>query len=95
MESGDEEKSLFAAVTQKHQIEADRVIGVIGGAAAATMLRDALLFSALYLCLACTAPVLSARYRRREARENVQTATSTRLQSFEFSTGWSGQNSHY
>jgi len=27
MESGDEEKSLFAAVTQKHQIEADRYWG--------------------------------------------------------------------
>jgi len=34
--SGDEEKALFAAVTRKHQIKADRVIGGIGGAAAAT-----------------------------------------------------------
>jgi len=31
-ESGDEEKTLFATVTRKHQIEADHVIGGIGSA---------------------------------------------------------------
>jgi len=70
-ESGDEEKMLFVAVTRKHQIEADRVIGGIGSASAVTMLRNALLSTALYVCLACAAPVLGARYRRREAQENV------------------------
>jgi len=76
-ESGDEEKALFAAVTRKHQIEADRVIGGIGTAAAVTMLRDTLLSTSLYVCLACAAPVLGARYQRREAWEIVQTTTST------------------
>ena len=70
-ESGDEEKMMFVAVTRKHQIEADRVIGGIGSASAVTMLRDALLSTALYVCLACAAPVLGARYRRREAQENA------------------------
>jgi len=70
-ESGDEEKALIAAVTRKHQIEADRVIGGIGRAAAVTMLRDALLSTALYVCQACVARVLGARYQRREDRENV------------------------
>ena len=46
-ESGDAEKALFAAVSRKHQIEADSVIGGIGSAAAVTMLRDALLSTAL------------------------------------------------
>jgi len=32
-ESGDEEKKLFATVTRKHQIEADRIIGDIRSAA--------------------------------------------------------------
>ena len=59
-ESGDAEKALIAAVTRKHQIEADRVIGGIGSAAAVTMLRDVLLSTALYVCLACAAPVLGA-----------------------------------
>jgi len=68
-ESADEEKTLFAAVTRKHQIETDRVIGGIGSASAVTMLRDALLSTALYVCLACAAPVLGARYQRREAQE--------------------------
>jgi len=68
-ESGDDETTLFAAVTRKHQIEADRVIGGIGSASAVTMLRDALLSTALYVCLACAAPVLGARYQRREAQE--------------------------
>jgi hypothetical protein len=68
-ESADEEKTLFAAVTHKHQIETDRVIGGIGSASAVTMLRDALLSTALYVCLACAAPVLGARYQRREAQE--------------------------
>ena len=60
-------------VTRKHQIEADRVIGGIGSAAAVTMQRNALLSTALYVCLACAAPVLGARCQRREARENVHT----------------------
>jgi len=76
-ESGDEEKALFAAVTRTHQIEAYRVIGGIGSAAAVIMLRDALLSTALYVCLACAARVLGARYQRREARENVHTTQST------------------
>jgi len=76
-ENGDEEKALVAAATRKHQIEADRVIGGIGCAAAVTMLRDALLSTALYVCLACAALVLGARYQRRETRENIQTTTST------------------
>jgi len=76
-ESGDEEKALFAAVTRKHQIEADRVIGGIGSAAAVTMLRDALLSTALYVCLACAAPVLGAHFQRREARGNVHTTKHT------------------
>jgi len=50
-ESRDEEKTLFAAVTRKPQIEADRVIGGIGSASAVTMVRDALLSTALYMCL--------------------------------------------
>jgi len=70
-ESGDEEKTLFAAVTRKHQIEADRVIRGIGSASAVTMLRDVLLSTALYVCLACDAPVLGACYQRREAQENA------------------------
>jgi len=76
-EIGDEEKALFAAVTHKHQIEADRVTGGITSAAAVTILREALLSTALYVCLACAAPVLGAHYQRRGARENVQTTTST------------------
>jgi len=76
-ESGNEEKALFAAVTRKHQIEADRVIEGIGSEAAATMLLDALLSTALYVCLVCAEPVLGAHYQRREARENVLTTTST------------------
>ena len=76
-ESGDEEKALFTAVIRKHQIEADRVSGGIGTAAAVTMLRDALLSTALYVCLACAAPVLGARYQRREARKFVQTTKPT------------------
>jgi len=76
-ESGDAEKALFAAVTRKHQIEADRVIGGIGFAAAVTMLRDALLSIALYVCLVCAAPVLGALHQRREARENVHTTKHT------------------
>ena len=72
-ESGDEERALFAAVIRKHQIEADRVIGGIGSTVAVTMLRDALLSTALYVCLGCAARVLGARYQRREARENVHT----------------------
>jgi len=75
-ESGDQEKALFAAVTRKHQIEADRVIGGIGSTAAVTMLRDALLSTAR-VCLGCTARVLGARYQRREARDNVHTTQST------------------
>jgi len=66
---------LFAAATRKHQTEADRVIGGIGTAAAVTKLRDALLSAALYVCFACAAPVLSARYQRREAQEMVQITT--------------------
>ena len=42
-ESGNEEKALFAAVTRKHQIEADCVDGGLEAAAAVTMLLDALL----------------------------------------------------
>jgi len=76
-ESMDEVKSLFAAVTRKRHIEANRVIGSMGSAAAVTMLRDALLSTALYVCLACTAPVLGARFQRREAGENVQAITNT------------------
>jgi len=72
-ESGDAEKVLFAAVTRKHQIEANRVIGGIGSAVAVTMLWDALLFTALYVRLACAAPVLGALYRRRGVRERVNT----------------------
>ena len=68
-------KALFAVVTRKHQIEADRVIGGIGSAAAVTMLWDALLPTALYMCLACAAPVLGARYQRKEVLENVHTTT--------------------
>ena len=48
-ESGDEEKSLFAAVTCKHHIEADRVIGGIGIEAGISILRDAILSTALYV----------------------------------------------
>jgi len=76
-ESGDEEKKLFAAVNCKHQIEADRIIGGIGSAAAVTILRDALLSTALYVCLACAAPVLHAHYQRREAQENVPKTKTT------------------
>jgi len=71
-ENRDEEK----VVTRKHQIEADRVIGGIRSKAAVTMLRDAFLSTALYVCLACAAPVLGARYQRRETTENIQTRTS-------------------
>jgi len=77
MKSGDEEKALFAAVTRKHQIEADGVIGGIGSGAAVTMLRDALLSTALYVCLACAARVLGARYQCREAWESVYTTRPT------------------
>jgi len=49
-ESGNKEKALFAAVTRKHQIEADRVIVGIRTAAAVTMLWDALLCTALCVC---------------------------------------------
>jgi len=76
-ESGDEERALFAEVTRKHQIEADRIIGGIGSTVAVTMLRDALLSTALYVCLGCVARVLGARYQRREARENVHTTQPT------------------
>jgi len=41
------------------------------------MLRDALLSTALYVCLGCAARVLGARYQRREARENVHTTQPT------------------
>jgi len=75
-ETGDEEKALFASATRKHQIEADRMVGGIGTAAAVTKLRDALLSTALYVCFACAAPVLSARYQRREAQKMVQITTS-------------------
>jgi len=61
-ETGDQEKVLFAAATRKHQTEADRVIGGIGTAAAVTKLWDALLSTDLYVCFACAAPFLSARY---------------------------------
>jgi len=37
------------------------------------MLRDALLSTALHVCLACAALVSGARYQRREARESVRT----------------------
>ena len=94
-ENWDEEKALFAAVTRKHQIEPDRDFGGIGSAEAVTMLRDALLSTTLYVCLACAAPVLGARYQRREVRENVQTTRSTNADATaaipcDSSTGWSG-----
>jgi len=76
-ESGDEERALFAAVTRQPQIEADRVIGGIGSTAAVTMLRDALLSTALNVCLGCAARVLGARYQRREARKNVHKTQPT------------------
>jgi len=76
-ESRDEAKALFAAVTRKHQIEADRVILGIGSAAAVTMLWNALMSTALYVCLACAAPVLGAYYQRREAQENVRATKPT------------------
>jgi len=76
-ETGDEEKALFVAVTRKHQIETDRVIGGLGSAAAVTMLRDALLSTSLYVCLACAARVLGARYQRREDQENVHSTKPT------------------
>jgi len=76
--SGDEEKARFTAVTRKHQIEAECVIGAtgiaaavtmgIGTAVAVTMLCDALLSTASYVCLACAAPVLGAHYRANEGR---------------------------
>jgi len=56
-ESGNEEKALFAAVTRKHQIEADCVDGGLEAAAAVTMLLDALLSIFLYLCMVRAAPV--------------------------------------
>ena len=71
-----EEKALFAAATRKHQTKAARVIGGIRNAAAVTRLRDALLSSALYVCFACAAPVLGARYQCREAKEMVHIQTS-------------------
>jgi len=74
-ETRDEEKALFAAATRKHQTEADGVIGGIATEAVVTKLRDALLFAALYVCFACAAPVLSARYQRREAQKMVQITT--------------------
>jgi len=64
-------------VTRKPEIEADRVIGGIGSTAVVTILRDALMSTALYVCLGCTARVLGARYQRREATENVHTTQST------------------
>ena len=70
-ESGDEERALFAEVTRKHQIEADRIIGGIGSTVAVTMLRDALLSTAVYVYLACAAPVLDARYQRRTAHGKI------------------------
>jgi len=76
-ESGNEERTLFAAVTRKHQIQAGRVMGGIGSTATVTMLRDALLSTGLYVCLACEARVLGARYQRRETRENVHTTQTT------------------
>ena len=76
-ESGDKEKTLFAAVTRKPQIEADRMIEGIGSASAVTMVRDALLSTALYVCLACAAPDLGAQYQRREAQENVPKTKTT------------------
>ena len=94
-ESGDEEKALFVAVTRKHQIEADHVIGGIGSAAAVTILRHTLLSIALYVCLACAALVLGARYQSREVRENADTTTSTHADataaiSVTECTGWGG-----
>ena len=62
-ESGDEEKALFAAMTRKHQIETDCVVGGIGTAAAVTMLWDAILSTSVHVCLACTVPVLGAHYQ--------------------------------
>ena len=47
------EKTLFAAVTHKHQIEADRVIGGIGSAAAVTGMPCRLL---LCMCVWCALP---------------------------------------
>jgi len=44
-----------------------------GTAAAVTMLLYALMSTALYVCLVCAAPVLGARYQRREAHEIVRT----------------------
>jgi len=40
-------------------------------------LRDALLSTSLYVCLACAARVLGARYQRREAQENVHATKPT------------------
>jgi len=75
-ETGAEEKALFAAAARKHQAEADRDIGGVGTAATATMVRDALLSTALYVCLACAAPVSGARYQRRQAQKIVQMMTN-------------------
>jgi len=72
-DTGDEEKALFAAATRKHQTKADRVIEGIG---TVIKLWDALLSTALYVCFVCAAPVLGARYQRREAQKMVQTRTS-------------------
>ena len=63
--------------TRKHQIEVDRVIRGIGSTASVTILRDAILSTALHVCLACAARVLGARYQRRETRENVRTTQPT------------------
>ena len=60
---------MFTTVTRKHQTKAGRVIGGVGTAAAVTMLRDALLSTALYVCLGCAALVLGAHYQHREAQE--------------------------
>ena len=76
-EIGDKERTLFAAVTRKHQIETGHVIGGIGSMAAVTILRDTLLSTGLYVCLACEARVLGARYQRRMTRENVHTTQTT------------------
>ena len=76
-ESGNEEKALFAAAIRKHQTEAARVIGCIGTVAAVIILRDALLSTAFYVSLSCAALVLSARYQRRDAHENVHMTIST------------------
>ena len=61
-ESGDEKKAFFVAVTRKHQFKKDCVVGGIETAGTVTMMWDAILSTSVYVCLACTAPVLSAHY---------------------------------